>query len=142
MDALLTTIALWLTANFALPATSAHPRIAIVPPTEIAARHYCPSSQAAPSGSGQIVAVYDGAQATIYLPTGWTGGTPAELSVLVHELVHHLQKMANLAYECPAAREELAYAAQEKWLNLFGRSLASEFELDPFTVKARTVCGY
>src|SRR5262245_11180099 len=32
--------------------------------------------------------------------------------ILVHEVVHHLQQMANLTYECPAAREELAFAAR------------------------------
>ena len=66
----------------------------------------------------------------------------AEVSVLVHEVVHHLQTSAKLTYECPAARERLAYAAQEKWLGLFGRSLESDFEIDAFTLKVSTMCGY
>lgn len=44
--------------------------------------------------------------------------------------------------ECPGARERLAYAAQDKWLNLFGRDLSSEFELDAFTLKMTTACGF
>jgi hypothetical protein len=155
MDALLTAIVLWLSANFDLPAKHDHPKIEIVPATEIAAlryRAFTPEKQseilslgrntAAPGRDGDVVAVYDNARKTIFLPMGWTGGTPAELSVLVHEVVHHLQKAANLTYECPAAREELAYAAQDKWLGLFGRSLLSEFDIDPFTLKMKTVCGY
>jgi hypothetical protein len=76
------------------------------------------------------------------LPDQWTGRSAAELSVLVHELVHHLQEAAELRYECPAAREQLAYAAQERWLGLFGLSLSSEFDIDPFTLKISTECGF
>jgi hypothetical protein len=72
----------------------------------------------------------------------WKGDTPAELSVLVHEMVHHLQKKNHLNYECHGAREELAYKVQEKWLSLFGRDLASEFQIDPFTLKVSTTCGF
>ena len=151
MEALLTAIVLWISANFDLPAKYDHPKIEIVPATEIAAlryRTFAPEKQreilslGGNTTGGDVVAIYDSTRKTIFLPMGWTGGTPAELSVLVHELVHHLQSAAKLTFECPAAREELAYAAQEKWLGLFGRSLLSEFEIDPFTLKIRTVCGY
>ena len=64
----------------------------------------------------------------------------AELSVLVHETVHHLQHLAGTRFECAQASETLAYAAQEKWLALFGRSLESEFEIDPFTRLVSTRC--
>jgi hypothetical protein len=155
MEALLTTIVLWISANFDLPAEYDHPKIEIVQTTEIAAlryRAFAPEKQpeilalgrntTAPDRSTDVVAVYDGTRKTIFLPMGWTGGTPSELSVLVHEVVHHLQSAANFTYECPAAREELAYAAQEKWLGLFGRSLSSEFDIDAFTLKIKTVCAY
>jgi hypothetical protein len=146
MDTLLTVIVLWLSANFGLPANHDQPKIEIVPSAQIAALLYGQSEVLAlgpASGQGvEIVAVYDSERRTILLPAGWTGSTPAELSILVHEVVHHLQKTANLRYECPAAREELAYEAQDKWLGLFGRSLLSEFDIDPFTLKVKTVCGY
>ena len=54
--------------------------------------------------------------------------------------MHHLQNVRQLSYFCPAAREGLAYAAQEKWLGLFGRSLSSEFDLDPMSLKVMTAC--
>jgi hypothetical protein len=34
----------------------------------------------------------------------------------------------------------LAFAAQKQWLELFGLSLLSEFELDPFTLLVCTSC--
>jgi hypothetical protein len=155
MDMLVTMIVLWLSTNFDLVATNQHPTVKIVPPTEIVYLRYgarTPEKQrevlalSRNAGSAEkgreAVAVYDDAARTIMLPEGWSGSTPAELSVLVHEIVHHLQKVEGLKYECPAAREALAYAAQERWLSLFGRSLLSEFDIDPFTLKVSTSCGF
>jgi hypothetical protein len=55
-------------------------------------------------------------------------------------MVHHMQNLGNLKYACPEVREKLAFAAQEQWLELFDRTLASEFDLDPFTLLVRTSC--
>jgi hypothetical protein len=55
-------------------------------------------------------------------------------------MVHHLQRHANMEFECVGAREKLAYAAQAKWLGQFGTDLDREFGLDDFTVKIMTVC--
>lgn len=152
-EVLLTAIVTWLSTNFDLPAVDQHPRIELVPPLKMAALRYgrqgsppntpapLDSEDATPLRDGRdIVTLYDGAIKTIYLPEGWTGKTPAELSVLAHEMVHHLQNVAGLKYGCPEEREKPAYAAQARWLGLFGRSLATEFQMDPFTVFARTNC--
>ena len=77
----------------------------------------------------------------IYLRPEWTGKTPAEFSELVHEMVHHLQNLSHAKFACSAEGEKLAYEAQEKWLNMFRHSLASDFELDPFTILLVTTCG-
>jgi hypothetical protein len=149
MDILLTAIVTWLSFNFGLPAAYEHPRIALVSPDQM---HVVRTSGQAPgstadashmprgaSGSN-IEALYDDRSRTIYLPQGWKGGTPTELSVLVHEMVHHLQNLAGLKYECAEAREKLAYVAQDKWLALFGRNFMDEFKLDDLTVALRTKC--
>jgi hypothetical protein len=88
------------------------------------------------------VAIYDDRGRTIYLREGWTGTTAAELSVLVHEMVHHLQNVGGVKHDCPQAREKLAYRAQDRWLARSGRSLERELEVDPFTVLARSTCAY
>jgi len=146
--AVLTGITSWLAENFDLPAVN-QPRVELVPPARVAALRYrgfaqpqtrAGDEQAMLDAGREIAAVYDDATRTIYLPEGWSGTTPAELSVLVHEMVHHLQNAAQLKYECPQAREKLAYAAQERWLGRHDRSLASEFEIDPFTLLVRTGC--
>lgn len=87
-----------------------------------------------------MVAIYDNNNRAIILPTGWTSITPAEQSVLVHEMVHHLQHMAQLKFACPQERESVAYKAQAKWLQLFDKTLESEFGLDGFTILANSTC--
>jgi predicted metalloprotease len=96
----------------------------------------------ASSARYDTVAIYHDATRTIYLPEGWTGGTPAEVSVLVHEVVHHFQNVLGLKYECPQEREKLAYIAQDRWLGLFGHSLESDFHIDPFSLLVKTKCFY
>ena len=153
MQTLLTAIVTWLSINAGLPAIYDHPRIEFVSPEKMYAVRigenvsgYSPGSATAAghetprSGGRHAEALYDDTHRTIYLPEGWTGATPAEVSVLVHEMVHHLQNLAGLKYECPQAREKTAYVVQDKWLALFGRDLMDEFKLDPLTVLLRTKC--
>jgi hypothetical protein len=155
MDALLTTIVLWLSVNFNLPGTFDLPKVEFARPVEITflryqaftaeAQRQVLASQAADnttSGRREAVAVYDARRNRILLPYGWTGQSPAEVSVVVHEMVHHLQHKAGTKFACPAEREQTAYEAQEKWLGLFGMSLQSEFEIDAFTLKVSTNCGF
>jgi hypothetical protein len=150
MDALLTSMVLWLSVNFALPANYSHPSIEFVANSKISALRYGylagaekKSEALQPeTASGELVAVYHDQTRTIYLPEGWSGTSAAELSVLIHELVHHLQNAGNLRFECPQEREQLAYWAQDRWLNLFGTDLTREFGIDPFTLKITTTCGY
>jgi hypothetical protein len=142
-EELMNSILDWLGAKFDLPVPREAPHIEFIQPASMAQIRYRGSgaNQAMPLDMGRdIVAVYDDANRTIYLPEGWGGVTPAEQSLLVHEMVHHLQNVGNLKYECPQAREKLAFAAQEQWLELFDHTLASEFELDPFTLLVRTSC--
>lgn len=146
--ALLRSIAAWLADNFDLPATTDVPKVVLVPQARLASLRYRePNSsestvQAVAAGEmpGRIVALYDPLLRVIYLADGWRGETPAEVSVLVHEMVHYLQDVAKLRFECPQAQEQLAYAAQERWLASTGHSLAEDFEVDPFTLLVLTRC--
>lgn len=148
MTPLLALITLWLSANFDLPANHDAPHVAFVSKAAIADFRYRallgtqPPSADGKIGGREVVAVYDDATQTIYLPQGWSGQTPADISVLVHEMVHHLQNRLGRKFACPQEREQLAYAAQDRWLALFGRNLAQDFELDGFTLLATTQCLY
>lgn len=136
MKELLTAIMLWLTANFELPNTDKHPHIEFVPSEAIAALRH----QASPGDD--VAAVYVDETRTIYLPQEWTGSTPGELSVLVHEMVHHLQNAGGMKHACLQERESLAYAAQERWLDMYGSSLFDVFGINKMTLLVRTKCGF
>lgn len=153
METLLTAIVTWLSISFGLPVNYEHPQIEFVSPAKMNAvqfRERVPAHARAASGTGsgvdgktpqrEVEALYDDTSRTIYLPEGWTGKTPVEVSVLVHEMVHHLQNVAGLKYDCPQAREKLAYAAQNQWLARSGRNLIDEFNLDALTLLLRTKC--
>lgn len=136
MTALMTAMLAWLAANFDLPVIHHHPDVVFVPTEHITEIRYGGQS----AHRREVLAVYDDKSRTIYLSDTWTGETPADLSILVHELVHHLQRVAGLRDECPAAREKLAYDAQAQWLALSGHSIYEEFEIDPLTLKLTTTC--
>lgn len=131
MDPLLTAIVTWLSLNLGMPAIHEHPQVRFVAPQTMEALRGSPQS---------VEAIYDDASRTVYLHDKWEGKTPADLSVLVHEMVHHLQNVGGLKYECPQAREQQAYAAQQRWLGLFGSDLEKAFELDAMTLLVRTRC--
>ncbi|MFC6489342.1 DUF6647 family protein [Nitratireductor sp. GCM10026969] len=136
---LLDTIELWLVANFGLTPASEVPDLVTAPASRLVEIRYGSASQVSP---GEVVAAYDEASRIIYFTEGWTGRTPAQLSVLVHEMVHHLQASADMRFACPAEREVLAYRAQDAWLQLFGMDLESTFGIDPAMLLVATVCTH
>lgn len=46
----------------------------------------------------------------------WDAQDPMQLSLLVHDLVHHAQLFSGKTYPCRAAKEHEAYTLQNKWL--------------------------
>jgi hypothetical protein len=105
MEALLVAIATWLSANFELPANYDLPTVQFASRTEIASERYGVfqsrgrlenNTALTDEQSESIVSVYDDRKKRIMLPVEWQGRTPAELSILVHEMVHHLQNQAAL----------------------------------------------
>jgi hypothetical protein len=151
-SAFLSEISNWLAANFDLPTIHELPRIGFAKPLQLVSMRYKgmlpeawredsindPAVQAAVHR--EVVAVYNDTTRTIFLPNSWTGKTVAEQSVLVHEMVHHLRNLAKLKYDCPAAREKLAYQAQDQWLKRFGQDLEKEFEIDTLTLLVTSAC--
>jgi len=129
--------------EFPLPARP--PRVEFVSSDKIAIIRYRDLSAGPeiPWFSGKPNALdmaYDDANGIIYLSEYWTGGSPAELSVLLHGLVNHAQREYGLTYACSQQREEVAFAAQEAWLKLFGRTLSETFGLDEAAYMLSTQC--
>ena len=98
---LLISIENWLSSQFNLPTFNHHPRIELVAPSTIASLGYKkllsdPSVVAESETTGSqpnTVSLYDDVTQTIYLLKGWTGNDDVEVSILVHEMVHHFQNL-------------------------------------------------
>ena len=151
IEALLTEIANWLSENFDLPPAGDKPRVEFASRMKLATmrerglspdegREDITTSTMQSATEREVVALYYDPTRTIYLSTDWTGANLADVSVLVHEMVHHLQNLGGLKFECPAAREKIAYLAQDQWLQLHGSSLEKDFEIDKFTVMINSAC--
>jgi hypothetical protein len=151
--ALLDALAAWVSAELDLPQIIDLPDVQFVASRELvlfrfgrarsrqtSASSAVENGPATPHPQHEIAALYEDATHTIYLQEEWSGTTSIELSILVHEMAHHVQNLTGLKYECAEAREKPAYMAQAQWLALFGQTLEGEFSTDPMTLLVRTVC--
>lgn len=143
----------WVAGEFDLPAVYELPNIEFVPPQRLAGLRYGgllnrgallaakeSRERELDDLSRDTIAIYSDAERTIYISNRLSASVPVFLSVVVHETVHHVQNLAGRTFNCAQEREQLAYAAQERWLALFGNSLAGAFELDGFSLLAKTRC--
>ena len=137
-SSVLTSMVTWVSNTVDLPANYALPRLERISNTKLAAVLH--GSHFVSPGRG--LGMYDDDRKVILLPADWTGNTPEELSILVHEMVHHLQNVAGIQFVCPEWREKLAYVAQDRWLATSGRSLEMSFGINPETVLYNTQCYF
>jgi hypothetical protein len=88
-----------------------------------------------------ILAFYLHATATVYLPETWRPDALRNQSILLHELVHHVQVFNKVVPACHAALERQAYALQATWLREHGIADPYEFiGTDELTVALRSAC--
>lgn len=93
------------------------------------------------SGSFQLRGFYDSRTTTIYLPNTWDPNDLRDQSILLHELVHHVQRSNHVRAPCPTALEQQALDLQAAWLSDQGVSEPYEFiGTDLFTVQILFAC--
>lgn len=140
---LLEALAIWVGAKLGQPLPASLPKLVFKPVGQVAALRLKQNASEIIQQQGRpdILSIYNSREKIIYLGDTWSGATAADLSVLVHELVHHFQDAHQIKFACDAAREAEDFELQEKWLRLFGGSLEEEFQIDPFTLLVRTSCG-
>jgi hypothetical protein len=154
VDTLARTLLAWIAAKTGLAAPEP-PRIAFVPENQM--RHLfdaaagpdqqpqadVPANQGAGGAhrTSSVLAFYLHATATVYLPETWRTGGLRDQSILLHELVHHVERLNKVVAACPAALERQAYGLQATWLREQG--VAEPYELigtDEFTVALLSAC--
>jgi hypothetical protein len=130
-------VIVWLSENYDMPVPRTEPEIIAMPHKNLFERRYGrPPDEIAP----QVEALYDAVEGRILVSDNWSGSSIADLSILVHELVHHLQAQSGWIHACPAEREKLAYQAQDDFLKMFGQSLENTFGIDPALILVATSC--
>ncbi len=108
----------WLDANTSLARNANAPQISWIDRHSLA---LLSGSQHAGYG-GNPRGRYDPDSAAIYLVRPWDRRDPRDVSVLLHEMIHHRQAVAGYFY-CPGAQELPAYRTQQKWLAELGLEL-------------------
>ena len=110
MHALVSGLEDWLDAEADWPRRDAPPRIRFVSEWQAEARQGATAS----FQRGPLRGLYDPDESEILLVRPWNPRDAEDVSVLLHELVHHRQ--APHHWYCPAAQELPAYRLQEAWL--------------------------
>ncbi len=137
MDAMIITLIGWIAANSNLAAADT-PRIQLVPKHEMSELYFGAKKA---NEFYRLEAFYLPAKATIYLPDIWRLTELRDKSVLLHELVHHVQMSNNVKVSCMAALERQAYDLQFRWLREQG--IKDPYELigtNVLTVLILTAC--
>lgn len=99
----------WLDANSDLPRAPDRPTVRYVDSSTLAT----PGKTAMAIGK-HVRGLYDPETSVIYLVRPWSAGNPQDISVLVHELVHHRQSGRH--HFCAGSQELQAYKLQKAWL--------------------------
>lgn len=105
----------WLDAHTDLPRRDAAPVIRRVSAAEAASL----DGSRDRNHGGRTRGLYDPETGVIHLVRPWSARDPYDVSVLLHELVHHRQALSGHWY-CPGAQELPAYRLQRDWLGGMG----------------------
>lgn len=106
----------WIDATSDLPRMHPPANIVFAEPHEVTD----PSEMAATIGNVPR-GLYSPRSGEITLVLPWSVSNPQDVSVLLHELVHHRQNGKH--YYCETAKEETAYSLQSQWLAERGKTL-------------------
>lgn len=106
------------------------PPIRLIPSEEIQKRFNAEE----PTGL-HIGAFYSEKDHTIYLPDSWNPNALRDRSILLHELVHHLQYLNHVKVTCESEYEFQAFKLEAAWLDEQG----VEYPLDLMGVDLRYV---
>ena len=141
MEQLMFALMAWIGAATGLPPAEDLPRLVFNTPQELQMLHYPGATYREDDGAPQAVALYNLEEGIIHLAQGWDVRDPVDLSVLVHELVHHMQASADVGYPCRGAMEKVAYDAQIDFLASMDIDLFEAMEINRLFYTILTSCS-
>ncbi|HEX6319095.1 MAG TPA: DUF6647 family protein [Burkholderiales bacterium] len=111
MSGLVLTLLAWITVEMGVGMPPS-PDVVVVPEEQMSERAYGREWRL----SDDVPAAYDRATRTVYLRNDWNPVDLRSRARLLHELVHHVQNVNGVPYDCPASREPEAYNLALQWL--------------------------
>ncbi len=94
------------------------------------------------SSEPEIGALYSNKTHKVYLLDNWKPDNLHDRATLLHELVHHLQRLNNVKAACLAANEPQAYHLELEWLREQGIQDPYKFlDIDEFTIRLNSQCA-
>ena len=113
MKEILTALMIWLGANTTLDTNHDIPKVVFLPQEKMEQIYYVDEPEKLPN---ELHGIYDTDSDTIILRDTWDRRKPWDMGVLLHEMVHYLQDMNNLEFNCTAEMEKDAWPIQQKYL--------------------------
>ena len=92
-----------------------------------------------------ILGLYNNEIKTVFLDKNFWWASVRDQSILLHELVHHMQYTKNWEHyrkKCKGHIEKEAYDLQEKWLAIRGLELGPTIDLGPLMRHVLTQCDF
>ena len=112
MKEILTALMIWLGANTSLSTNFDTPRVIFLPQQQLEQMFYGDNEHLPDALHG----MYHKDQDNIYLPDTWDRRSAWDMGVLVHEMVHYLQDMNEMKFNCSQEMEKMAWPIQQKYL--------------------------
>lgn len=145
METLLTALMVWASAQTGLPVPDSFPTIRMTDRCEIV-QMYSGNDASCDDDGPRAVAIYDPAIKTMYLPQEWQPDNLYHVSMLLHELVHHMQTEAGINFDtvtCPGKEiEQPAYDAQIAFLEGAGVDAMETMGINRLAYIFVTICPF
>lgn len=138
MEKLMLGLMAFAAAHTGLPMADELPDVVQKPPERLWGI-FMPDAEYDPEGRS-VSGLYDHRSGTIYLPDQWAADDVRDVSILLHELVHHLQHEAGVTYQCRGAMEAPAYAAQFAFIEAAGKDPFELLEMNGLFLLMVTTC--
>ena len=152
MIEIITALMLWISTatGWAIPE---HPKITYIEDSNrfFILSHDCDSKPNQPicetydGKTTNILALYNSSTSTVYLHKDFWWASVRDQSILLHELVHHMQyshDFSQYSRLCKGDIEKEAYDIQEIWLKERGKTLRDTIELGPLMRHVLTQCDF
>ncbi len=104
---------IWLGANTPFDTNHDIPNVLFLTQSQMEELYYVEDQEKFPN---QLHGLYNRENNTIVLPDTWDRRKPWDLGVLIHEMVHYLQDVNQLEFECTAQMEKEAWPIQKQYL--------------------------